>query len=64
MVMIVPEEKAEKVLDVLHRQKYTENAAAIGSITEDQKGRVVMTTEIGSETLLPQPGNELLPRIC
>ena len=64
MVIIVPEEKAEKVLDVLHRQKYTENAAAIGTITEDQKGRVVMTTEIGSETLLPQPGNELLPRIC
>ena len=64
MVMIVPEEKAEKVLEVLHSQKYTENAAVIGTITEEQRGRVVMTTEIGSETLLPQPGNELLPRIC
>ena len=27
-------------------------------------GKVVVTTEIGAETLLPQPGGELLPRIC
>ena len=30
----------------------------------ENAGKVVMTTEIGSETLLPQPGGELLPRIC
>jgi hydrogenase expression/formation protein HypE len=36
----------------------------IGHVTAEKKGRVVMTTEIGSQTLLPQPGNDLLPRIC
>jgi hydrogenase expression/formation protein HypE len=41
-----------------------EKAAVIGHVTAENKGRVVMTTEIGSQTLLPQPGNELLPRIC
>jgi len=64
MVMIVPKEKAEDVLAVLRTQAHTEKAAVIGEVTEEYKGRVVMTTEIGSETLLPQPGNELLPRIC
>ena len=43
---------------------YSQNAAIIGIVTEENKGRVVMETEIGSQTLLPQPGGELLPRIC
>ena len=30
----------------------------------DLPGKVVMTTEIGTQALLPQPGGELLPRIC
>ena len=37
---------------------------AIGEVTEEMPGRVVVTTEIGAETLLPPPGGELLPRIC
>ena len=36
----------------------------IGEVTEEMPGRVVVTTEIGAETLLPPPGGELLPRIC
>ena len=39
-------------------------AAIIGEITEEQPGKVVMMTEIGTQALLPQPGGELLPRIC
>ena len=27
-------------------------------------GHVVMATELGTETLLPPPSGELLPRIC
>ena len=41
-----------------------EGAKVIGEVTEEEKGRVVLHTEIGTETYLPQPGNELLPRIC
>ena len=37
---------------------------AISEVTAENKGRVVMTTSIGGKTYLPQPGNELLPRIC
>lgn len=64
LVMICPSEKAEKLISVLKENTYTSGAAIIGRVTEENKGRVVMTTEIGAETLLPEPGNELLPRIC
>ena len=40
------------------------NAAIIGEVVADHPGKVVMTTEIGAQSLLPQPGGELLPRIC
>lgn len=64
MVMMCPSDKAQAVVDVLSRCKYTEGAKIIGEVTEDNKGKVVMVTEVGGMTFLPQPGNELLPRIC
>ena len=64
LVMICPQEKADRPVEVLRGQKYTENAVIIGTITKEHAGRVIMTTEIGTQTLLPEPGNELLPRIC
>ena len=56
--------QAEKLVEVLRQGPYSGNAAIIGEVTEDQVGRVVMETEIGTQTLLPQPNGELLPRIC
>lgn len=64
LVIIAPQEHAAAIVAALHQGKYTQNAAVIGSITSEHAGRVVMTTEIGAETLLPQPSGELLPRIC
>ena len=64
MVIIAPKEEAAKIVETLHQCSYSENAAIIGEITEEQPGKVVMMTEIGTQALLPQPGGELLPRIC
>ncbi len=64
LVMIVSREKASKVLNILREQEHTGDAAVIGYVTDTEKGRVVMRTSIGTQTYLPQPGNELLPRIC
>ena len=64
LVIIAPGEEADKIVEVLRQGKYTAGAAVIGEITDELPGKVVMTTEIGAETLLPQPGGELLPRIC
>lgn len=64
LVVFAPMDKAEKIVETLRKCPYSENAAVIGMVTEENKGKVIMKTEIGSETLLPQPGGELLPRIC
>lgn len=64
LVVIAPKEHAEDLVRTLRGCRYSENAAIIGEITEENVGRVVLHTEIGSETLLPPPGGELLPRIC
>ena len=64
MVIMAPKEEAEKIVEALRKCPYSKDAAIIGEVTEDQPGKVVMTTEIGTQALLPQPGGELLPRIC
>ena len=64
LVIFAPKEQAEAIVKKLRQGKYTKDAAIIGEVTEEMPGRVVMTTEIGAETLLPQPRGELLPRIC
>ena len=64
LVIIAPKAEAPAILEALRSQPYSGGAAVIGEITAEQPGWVVMKTEIGSETLLPQPTGELLPRIC
>ena len=64
LVVIAPKDAAPKLVKALQSQPYSGGAAIIGEITDEQPGWVVMHTEIGSETLLPQPTGELLPRIC
>lgn len=64
LVIMAPKDKAPAIVEALRGCQYSENAAIIGEVTAENKGRVVIHTEIGSETLLPLPGGELLPRIC
>jgi hydrogenase expression/formation protein HypE len=64
LVVFAPKEAASSIIEVLHQCPYSKNAAIIGEVTSDMPGKVIMKTVIGSHTLLPQPGGELLPRIC
>lgn len=64
LVIFAPKEEAPAIVKKLRQGKYSKEAAIIGEVTEEMPGRVVMTTEIGAETLLPAPRGELLPRIC
>lgn len=64
LVVFAPKEAAPALIETLRKGKYSKNAAIIGEVTDAMPGKVVVTTEIGAETLLPQPGGELLPRIC
>jgi len=64
MVIMAPKAEAEKIVETLKKCPYSADAAIIGEVIADRPGRVVMETEIGTQALLPQPGGELLPRIC
>ncbi len=64
LVVFAPKSEVPKLLETLRKGKYSSGAAVIGEVTAENPGKVVLTTEIGSQTLLPQPGGELLPRIC
>lgn len=64
MVIIAAAEDTPSILDMLHSTEDGKDAALIGHIIDDMPGRVIVQTEIGTKTLLPQPTGELLPRIC
>lgn len=46
---MAPMEEAEKIVETLKKCPYSEDAAIIGEVTADQPGKVVMTTEIGTQ---------------
>ncbi len=64
MVVIAPKEHAAALCEALHGNPHGANAAVIGEVLGEMTGKVTMTTAIGAEVILPQPGGELLPRIC
>ena len=64
LVVFAPREAAPALVETLRKCPYSENAAIIGEVTAEMPGKVVLTTAVGAQTLLPQPGGELLPRIC
>lgn len=64
LVIFAPADKADAIVSKLREGRYSSNAAIIGRVTEENKGRVILETEIGTQSILPQPKGELLPRIC
>ena len=64
LVIIVPAADADGIIKILRQGPYSQNAAVIGEVTAADKGFVTMITEIGTQTVLPPPSGELLPRIC
>ena len=52
MVIMAPKEEAGRIVEALRKCPYSRDAAIIGEVTEDQPGKVVMTTEIGTQALL------------
>lgn len=64
MVVFCPAGEAEAVVQALRQVPGSENAQIIGTTVAGNAGRVVVETEIGGLTLLPEPSGELLPRIC
>lgn len=64
IVVGVKESKAQKVLETLRKNKLGKNAEIIGECTDENIGKVVLETEIGSKRLLKPPRRKPIPRIC
>ena len=64
IIAIVPENSAEKILEVMRKNIYGKNAAIIGEVTEKFSGKVGMKTRIGGLRIVDMPIGNLVPRIC
>ena len=64
VVMIVKREYAEEALEAMKRTEYGENAAIIGEVIEQYKGRVILETGIGGKRFLEPPLGDPVPRVC
>ncbi|AIF69223.1 hydrogenase expression protein [Palaeococcus pacificus DY20341] len=64
VVMIVKREYAEEALEAMKRTKYGENAAIIGEVVEQYKGKVILETGIGGKRFLEPPLGDPVPRVC
>jgi hydrogenase expression/formation protein HypE len=64
LIAILPEKEAEKVLQVMRNNPYGKEAAIIGEVKEEPKGKVLVKTLIGTNRILDMLVGEQLPRIC
>ena len=64
MLAVCAPEAAEEVLDAVRKIPGGENAARIGTVTEDLPGKVLLKTPIGGRRILSKLTGIQLPRIC
>jgi len=63
-VIIVAEEDAKKVTDIMRRDSGSRLAGIIGKISGEYKGKVYLNTTAGGKRLVGMLSGEQLPRIC
>jgi hydrogenase expression/formation protein HypE len=64
LIAVLPQPQAEAVLAVMKKNPYGQDAAIIGEIRIENRGKVVMKTIIGGKRLVDMLTGEQLPRIC
>lgn len=62
LLAVVPD-KADEILDAMHKTTEGKNARIIGSATKDTK-YVILRTQVGGERILEKPIGDPVPRIC
>jgi len=63
-VAIVAEEVAEAILKRMKAHPLGRDAALIGEVREEPRGKVLLRTSIGSTRIVDMMVGEPLPRIC
>ena len=64
MLVVCAPDTAEKILAAVRNIPGGENAAQIGTVTEDMPGKVLLRTPIGGRRILSKLTGIQLPRIC
>ena len=64
LIAAVAPEDAEKILKQMKKHRYGHDAAIIGEVKEENPGRVVMKTGLGTTRIIDMLVGEPLPRIC
>jgi len=64
LIAVVGSEDAPRILDVMHKTKYGNEAVVIGQVQEDPPGRLLLKTGLGSTRIVDLLAGEMLPRIC
>jgi len=64
LIAVVAPNEAPKILTKIRRNKYGAEAATIGEVTDQHKGKVILKTRLGASRILDMLSGELLPRIC
>jgi hydrogenase expression/formation protein HypE len=64
LIAIVPAGAAERVLAAMHSHEYGRDAAIIGTVTEEHRGRVVLQTAFETTRVVDMLSGDQLPRIC
>ena len=63
-VLVVKENDAKKVLNLLRKHPLGRNAQIIGEVTKEPKGQVILNTVVGTQRIVDMLTSEPLPRIC
>ena len=64
LIVILPEESAEKAIRILKNDPYGMMATRIGSIFKENPTEVLLETAFGTTRILDMLAGEILPRIC
>lgn len=64
VIFIIDKNDEEKALKILKNNEFGKQAATIGRITSEHKGKAWINTEIGGRRIVDMLAGEQLPRIC
>ena len=64
MVAFVGKDDAEVVLNAMKKNKYGKESVIIGEVKDNNRGIVLLNTEIGTKRIVDMHYSEQLPRIC
>ena len=64
LVAVIGREDVDQILEAMRAHSYAQEAAIIGEVTAEPKGKVLLRTGIGGTRVVDMLAGEILPRIC